>query len=426
MAVTAEYTYNTYWCSETDNTFCGQKMLLTSITSINHNLQSSGMQVSMNQLRPTRATWIEVSEQALRTNVAQIQKLLPASCRLMAVVKANAYGHSAIDVAPILLDAGANYLAVATLGEALELRQSGITSPILVLGFTPTWLAADAVQQAITLTVFDSNTATHYNAAADALNQPLRVHVKVNTGMNRLGVKPDQAIPLFQQLAHLSHLEVEGVFTHFATSDLLDKSFAREQFARFATLLHHLTQHGLRPPLAHAANSAALLTMPETHLDMVRSGIALYGLHPDPDETQLPSGFQPALSWKAVVAQVNKLEPGESVSYGQEFVATRRSTIAVVPIGYADGFPRKPNNYGSLLIHGQPAPIVGRVCMDQVMIDVTDIDRIQQVCQSDEVVVIGRQGDAEITVEQVAQTLRTNNYDVVSRILSRVPRIISP
>ncbi len=244
--------------------------------------------------------------------------------------------------------------------------------------------------------------------------------------MNRLGVAPNEAIALFQQLGSLSYLDVEGVFTHFATSDLSDKSFAHEQFARFTTLLQQLASQGLRPPLAHAANSAALLTMPETHLDMVRSGIALYGLHPDPDETRLPDGFQPALAWKAIVAQVNRLEPGESVSYGREFVAPRRSTIAVLPIGYADGFPRKPNNYGSVLIHGQFAPIIGRVCMDQAMIDVTDIDRIQQVCQGDEVVVLGRQGDAEITVDLVAQTLRTNNYDVVSRILSRVPRLVSP
>lgn len=384
------------------------------------------IQIPLNETYPRRASWIEVSEQALRNNLTRLRTMLSPGCRLMAVVKANAYGHGATNIAPILVDAGANYLAVATLDEAIEIRQSGLTVPILVLGYTPPWLAGAAALHNIALTLFDGETARHYSTTATQLNRNLTVHVKINTGMNRLGVAPDDAISLFQQLGRLSNLNVEGVFTHFATSDLLDKSFAHEQFARFDTLLQRLANQGLRPPLAHAANSAALLTMPETHLDMVRSGIAVYGLHPDPDETRLPDGFQPALAWKAIVAQVNRIEPGESVSYGREFVATRRSTIAVLPIGYADGFPRKPNNYGSVLIHGQFAPIIGRVCMDQSMIDVTDIDRIQQVCQGDEVVVIGRQCSAEITVDQVAQTLHTNNYDVVSRILSRVPRLISP
>lgn len=380
----------------------------------------------MNDVNPTRATWIEVSEQALRNNVAQLQAHLSPGCRLMAVVKANGYGHGATQIAPILVDAGASYLAVATLEEAVELRQSGLSAPILVLGYTPPWLAKTAALNNIALTLFESETANQYASVASQLDRRLTVHVKVNTGMNRLGVVPGDAGSLFQQLGRLSQLNVEGIFTHFATSDLSDKSFAQEQFARFEALLHQLAKQGLRPPLAHAANSAALLTMPETHLDMARSGIAIYGLHPDPDETKLPTSFQPALTWKAIVAQVNRLEPGESVSYGREFVTTRRSTIAVLPIGYADGFPRKPHNYGSVLIHGQTVPIIGRVCMDQAMVDVTDLDRIQQVCQGDEVVVIGRQGRAEITVDQVAQTLRTNNYDVVSRILSRVPRLISP
>ena len=379
----------------------------------------------MNLQKPTRPTWIEVSESALRNNLAQIRRALVPGTKLMAVIKANGYGHGAANIAPILLDEGADYLAVATLGEALELRQANIAAPILVMGYTPDWLVHEAIQQSITLTIFDEESATSYNQAALAQNRRLVVHVKVNSGMNRLGVTPPQALQLFKHLQLLSNLEVEGIFTHFATSDLTDKSFADEQFKRFQQVLDVLFQHSLRPFLAHAANSAALFTMPETHLDMARSGIAIYGLHPDPEETPLPGGFVPALSWKAVVAQVATLEPGDSVSYGREFVATRPSKVAVIPVGYADGFPRRPSTYGAVLIHGQSARIAGRVCMDQTIVDVTDIDKIQPVKQGDEVVLIGRQGEAEITVDQIASSLRTNNYDVVSRILGRVPRIIT-
>jgi alanine racemase len=227
------------------------------------------------------------------------------------------------------------------------------------------------------------------------------------------------------ELRQLPHLYVEGIFTHFATSDLADKSFALVQFSRFQHLLGQLTAMGLRPPIAHAANSAATLTLPQTHLDMVRCGIALYGLHPDADDTQLPAGFHPALQWKAQIAQVTQLQPGDSVSYGQEFVASQPMTVAVIPVGYADGFPRRPYHWGNVLIQGQRAPIVGRVCMDQTIVDVTHI--VQSggaVRQGDEVVLIGRQGDVVITAEEVGQRLHTINYDVVSRILARVPRIL--
>lgn len=374
---------------------------------------------------PGRATWIEVSESALRNNVARILKLASSRSHLMAVIKANAYGHGAAQIAPILLDAGASYLAVATLGEAIELRESGINTPLLVLGYTPNWLVQSAIEKSITLTLFDLATATDYNNIAIHNNQQLTIHLKVNSGMNRLGVTAEKALSLVQQIRSLTNLEIEGIFTHFATSDLEDKSFAYEQFARFEQMLTTLEENGLRPRLAHAANSAALLTMPETHLEVVRSGIALYGLHPDPAETPLPEGFQPALSWKAIVTQVARINPNESVSYGREFVASSPTTIAVLPVGYADGFPRRPYTYGSVLIHGCRAPIIGRVCMDQTIVDVTEIDLVQPVSQGDEVVLIGKQGSAEITADHVARALHTNNYDVVSRILSRVPRIIT-
>jgi alanine racemase len=371
-----------------------------------------------------RPTWLEIDRAALANNVRLIRQRIGPQRQLLAVVKANAYGHGAPGAATVLLQAGADRLAVATLAEAVELREAGIEAPILVLGYTPGWLAAEAIAHRITTTVFDLESAGALATAAAAANTQAVVHVKVNTGMNRLGIAPEAAPGFLAQLQREQPLQVEGLFTHFATADLADKGFLYEQFARFERLLAQLKAKGLRPPLAHAANSAALLTVPATHLEMVRCGIALYGLHPDAEATRLPAGFAPVLSWKAMVAHVLQLQPGESVSYGQEFIASNPMTVAVIPVGYADGFPRRPHHWGSVLIHGQPAPILGRVCMDQTIVDVsTIVQGGRPVCQGDEVVLLGRQGNAELGADQVAERLHTNNYDVVSRILPRVPRV---
>lgn len=373
---------------------------------------------------PPRPTWIEVSRSALVNNYRLLRSRLAATTKLMAVVKANAYGHGAAETARILQAAGADAFAVATLQEAMELRVAGIERPILVLGYTPAFQASLALKDSIALTLFDLETAAAMNAVARSQGQRLAVHLKVNTGMNRLGVKPALAPQMVAALRQFESLRLEGIFTHFATADELDKRHAEAQFTRFRQLLEELERNGLRPPLAHAANSAALLTMPHTHLDMVRPGIALYGLDPDAEQCRLPDGFRPALAWKAMVAQTGDLEPGEAVSYGREFVASRPMRIATLPVGYADGFPRKPRNWGSVLIHGRPAPILGRVCMDQCVVDVTAIEAEQgPVRQGDEVILIGRQGDAEISAAEAARRVGTNNYDIVSRILARVPRL---
>jgi alanine racemase len=372
---------------------------------------------------PGRPTWIEVDRQALAGNVRQIRRLIGPECLLMAVVKANAYGHGALPVAQTLLAAGADRFAAATLAEAVELRQGGIAAPIQVLGYTPGWQMPEAVRYGIVVTVFDLETVRTLDAAAAAVGGRAPVHVKVNTGMNRLGLAPTSAGEFIALLRDFAHVEVEGVFTHFATSDV-DRAFAGEQFAHFVALLRELESAGLRPRLAHAANSAATLTMPETHLDMVRCGIALYGLDPDVDGAPLPAGFRAALSWKAQVAQVSHLQPGDGVSYGREFVADAPMTVAVVPVGYADGFPRRPLTWGSVLIHGEFAPLLGRVCMDQCVVDVTAIAAQTPVRQGDEVVLIGRQGTQGLSAAEVGRRLGTINYDVVSRILARVPRVL--
>ncbi len=373
---------------------------------------------------PPRTTWLEIDRSALAHNLRSLRSQLAPGTRLMAVIKANAYGHGAPVTAQLLQTAGADAFAVASLSEALELRQAGIRVPVLVLGYTPGWQADLALAYGVTLTVFDMETAAALQAAAAMQRQSLTLHLKVNTGMNRLGVSPPEAPALLSALQQMEWLRVEGIFTHFATSDAADKVHADLQFVRFQQLLTQLADAGLRPPIAHAANSAALLTMPQTHLEMVRSGIALYGLDPDRDECRLPPGFSPVLSWKAIVVQVNSLAPGEAISYGREYITHRPTRAAVIPVGYADGFPRRPHHWGHVLIHGQPAPILGRVCMDQTIVDVTEIEPLWgTVCQGDEVVLIGHQGERSITAADAGDRVQTNNYDIVSRILPRVPRV---
>jgi len=373
---------------------------------------------------PLRPTWIEIDHSAIANNVQQLKHCIGRHCLLMAVVKANAYGHGAVAVSHTVLAAGADRLAVATVAEALELREAGIHAPILVLGYTPARVAQDVIRSGVTVTVYDVETTAALARAGQQSKRPARVHVKVNTGLNRLGIAPDEAVRLFTMLQSEPYIEAEGVYTHFADADAMDKRFALKQFAQFEELLRTLESVGVRPPLAHAANSAATLTLPQTHLQMVRPGIALYGLHPDIEQTRLPDEFRPALSWKARIAQLRRLQPGDAVSYGREFIANKPMVTAVIPVGYADGFPRSPRHWGSVLIANQFAPIIGRVCMDQTIVDVTDIiAQGNTVRQDDEVVLIGRQGIAELSVDVVGQRLRTNNYDVVSRILARVPRV---
>lgn len=372
---------------------------------------------------PPRPTWLEIDLGAIANNVRLLRRLVGSDPLLCGVVKANAYGHGAVPVSQAILAAGVDRLAVAAALEGMELRQAGIQAPILILGYTPLWQAAAVVDAGLTTTIFDLESAQALDTAAAQAGQRAVVHVKVNTGMNRLGVNVDQAGSLLAAISDLPNLTLEGIFTHFHSADLVDKQATQIQLARFTHLLQELETAGLRPPIAHAANSPATLTLPESHLDMVRAGIALYGLPPDDPQTLLPSGFQPALSWKAVIAQVRELSAGEGVSYGHEFVASTPRVIAVIPVGYADGFPRAPRHWQSVLIHGHFAPIVGRVCMDQFMVDVTEIATHRQVTQGDEVVLIGRQGENELTAQEVGRRLGTINYDVVSRILSRVPRL---
>lgn len=368
---------------------------------------------------PGRPTWVEVNLDAIAHNVRRVVEIVGPNVQVMAVLKADAYGHGALRVARTALNNGARMLGVACLGEALALRRAGIAAPILILGYTPPWQAREVVLHDISVALFSLDVAQALNRAAIELQSKAKVHIKVDTGMGRLGLLPEQVGEFVEQLRSWPSLVLEGIFTHFAMADSHDKSYTRWQLSRFQGVLRELEEKGVRIPYVHAANSAAILEMPETHFNTVRLGIAMYGLDPSP-EVPCPPDFLPALTFKTMVAQVKSLPAGSPISYGCTYRTARPSRIAVIPVGYADGFRRAPAHWGEVLVRGKRAPIVGRVCMDQTMIDVTDIPGVRE---GDEVVLIGRQGQEEITVEDVAKRLGTINYEVISEIMARVPRV---
>jgi len=373
-------------------------------------------------MRAERPTWVEIDLSAIGNNTRRLKSLVGPRVRLLATLKADAYGHGALKVARTVLHNGASMLGVATVSEAAPLRNAGISAPILVFGYVPLWQMREAVRLNLTVTLYALESARALSRAALALGQIMKIHVKIDTGMGRLGVwaeQIDEILTLLQEIVALPGIELEGIYTHFAMADAQDLTHARMQLARFQDVLRVVETQHLRPPLVHAANSAATLSLPEAHFDMVRPGIALYGMDPS-TEVRLPEGFRPALSFKTQVAQVKVIPAGECISYGCTYTTDRPTRVAVLPVGYADGFRRAPANWGTVLIHGQEAPLLGSICMDQCMVDVS---HIPQVRMGDEVVLIGRQGTATLSAEQVAQRLGTINYEVVAEILARVPRV---
>jgi Alr-MurF fusion protein len=368
-----------------------------------------------------RAAWMEVDLGAIAENLERLREIA-APAAVMAVLKADAYGHGAVRVARTAVQHGAALLGVAVLSEATALRERGVVAPILVLGYTPAWQAREVVRCRAAVSLFSLDVARALSAAAAALAQPpVAVHIKVDTGMHRLGLAPDEVLPFAREVSRMGGINIEGLFTHFASADEADAAYTRLQLERFQRVLDEWEAGGLpRPRWVHAANSAATLRFPEARFDLVRTGIALYGMDPSA-EVRCPAGFRAALSLKTQLAQVKEIEVGEPVSYGRTWVAERNSRIGVLPIGYADGFRRAPANWGEVLVRGRRAPLVGRVCMDMCVVDVTDVEAARV---GDEVVLIGEQGDDRISAEEVATRLGTINYEVVSQILARVPREI--
>jgi len=367
-----------------------------------------------------RPVWAEVDQGALRANARWLSDAV-APARLCAVVKAFGYGHGPVRAAEAAVAGGASWLAVATVEEGVQLRQAGITEPVLLLSEPLPAAMADVVAWGLTPTLY---TETGVDAAARAVDayggrSTLPVHVKVDTGMHRVGAAPAQAAALASAVARQRGLELQGLCTHFAVADEPDDPFTKQQLQRFQDVVDRLAADGVRPALLHAANSAAAIAFPEARFDMVRCGIALYGLAPSPELAAACSGLRPAMSVKARVSFVKRVEAGERVSYGLRYRFERPATVATVPVGYADGVPRRLSALGGqVIIGGRLCPIAGTVTMDQITVDCGDDD----VVPGDEVVLLGRQGDADVTAWDWAGRLGTIAYEVVCGISSRVPR----
>ncbi len=380
-------------------------------------------------------TWAEIDLKALAHNCRELRRVTSPGADLMAVVKADGYGHGACQAARTALDHGARFLGVARFEEAVQLRAAGFGAPILVFGHSLLGHVAYLAGNDIRASVSTVESARQLSEAAVSAGKTLKVHLKIDTGMGRLGLLPDalggvpaggsrpSAIQEVLAIASLPHLEVEGIYTHFANADTTDKTHVRGQFVLFMEFLEALEKQGFQAQFRHAANSAATITLPETHLDMVRLGIALYGLRPSEAVDCSRIHLKPVLSLKSTVIQVKTVGPGFSVGYGSTHRTSRFTQIATVPIGYADGFDRKLSSRGHMLVKGVRAPIIGRVCMDLTLIDV---GHISGASLGDEVVILGRQGEETISAEEIAEQLGTIHYEVVSSLTSRVARICTP
>lgn len=362
-----------------------------------------------------RDVYAEIDLNAIRHNFTEIRRRIKPASKLCAVVKANAYGHGAIEVSKVAVECGADFLAVATVDEGLELRRAGFTLPILILGLIPNAAAEVVVAADLTQAVADFELAKKISAAAVSLNKVAKIHLKVETGMGRIGVAPEEAPQLAVKISGLPNVELEGLFSHFADADSPDRTFTNRQIKIFSDVAKKIRGAGVELKICHIAESAAALDIPEAHFDMVRSGIINYGLYPSAD-FQRTIELKPAMKLVAKIVYLKKISAGVSIGYGREFVAERDSLIATLPLGYADGYIRAYKNF-HVDIRGQLAPIAGRVCMDQTMVDVTDVD---DAAVGDEVILFG--SDA-VTIDDAARHLNTINYEITCLVSSRVPRV---
>jgi alanine racemase len=356
-----------------------------------------------------RPAWIEIDLARLRRNLQIIRRDLPPNVQLLAVVKDDAYGHGAIDASAVALEEGATFLGVSTLEEAMALRDAGIKARILLLGERQESELPWCVAYDLTVCVNDIHTAQKLARAAAGFEKRVPVHVKINSGMTRYGVRWDEAFPLLEAIAHEPSLQLEGAMSHFSQSDETVKDFALLQMSRFDEVMALVRQHRVPLGMQHLCNSGGYLDLPQAHRDMVRVGILMYGIFPSTVCRRI-EGIQPVMSVKARIAALQKLMPGEHVGYGMRYTATTNHRIAVLPIGYGDGFPRV-RNQGHVLLHGQRAPILGGIAMDALMVDVTDIPQAQMW---DEAVLMGEQGGEVITARDVAQLKNSVTYDVLT------------
>lgn len=377
---------------------------------------SSTTQPALPEGRPTACL---VDHGALRFNLGKIRERVGTRVKILAMVKANAYGHDANMVADTLSASGADAFGVATLSEGVPLRLMRIKAPILIVGGTYEDELGDLLAHTLTPALYDLEGLHRLDAAVRRHGGTLGIHLKIDTGMGRLGLAAADYDSWTAEIKKLGALRLDGIFSHFSHAESVVGDYTRRQLETFKRVLERLRSENIRPPLAHLANSAATITLPAAYFDMVRPGIMLYGVYPAPEMAgAIP--LQPALTWKTKILQLKKVPAGASISYGETFITKRESLIATLPVGYADGYPRLLSNRGEVLVGGQRAPVAGRVCMDLTMVDVTDIRNVKQ---GDEVVLLGRQGNAEISADRLAAWANTISYEILTSISARVPRI---
>lgn len=375
----------------------------------------------MYNLKKIRGAWAEIDLDALAHNMEEIRRLVREDALVTAVIKADGYGHGAKKIAQTLLDNGADRFAVAVLDEGIELRQAGFEVPVLILGFTDPERAEEVVKYNLDQTVYSWELAEALSKEAARQNKKAKIHIKVDTGMGRIGLQPNnESVNLIKKISELPNIILEGIFTHFAVADTADKRYTEEQYEKFNWIISELQKQNVEFNVRHCGNSATIIDLPDMHMDMVRAGIILYGLAPSNEVLLKKIDLRQVMSLKVRITHVKEIEAGQSVSYGRKFIASKKSKIASLPIGYADGYTRMLSGKAEALVKGKRVPVVGRICMDQCMIDITGIEDVKV---GDEVVLFGRQGKDMIHIDELAEKLGTINYEIVCMISKRVPRV---
>jgi len=374
----------------------------------------------MQKIKELRPVWAEINLDNLAHNIQEVKRVVKDGTLITAVIKADGYGHGAVQIAETLIENGADRLAVATLSEAIQLRKSYKDIPILILGYTPNDSASLVIKYDIIQTIYTYDQAAALSKKAVELDDEVKVHIKIDTGMSRLGMQPNEdSIEIIKQINMLPNLTIEGMFTHFAVADEIDKEFTYNQAEKFNFVCEALKEADIDIPIKHVSNSAAIIDLPELNYNMVRAGIMLYGLYPSNDVDKEKVRLKEVMSLKARVSHVKEVEEGIGVSYGLTYKTDKKSKLATLPIGYADGYTRMLSGKANALVKGEKVPVVGRICMDQCMIDATGLD----VTSGDEVVLFGSDGKKHITIDEVAQSINTINYEIVCMISKRVPRV---
>lgn len=371
-------------------------------------------------MKNIRPVWAEVDLKAIENNIKEIKRVAKDK-EIIAVVKADAYGHGALDVVPVLLKNGADRLAVAVITEAIELREAGINVPILILGYTPISFADDIINYDIEQTVFDLNYAKELSKAALRLGKKAKIHISLDTGMGRIGFIPnEESINAIEEISKLDGIEIKGMFTHFSTADEADKNYTREQFEKYKWTVDQLEKRDINVGIKHVANSATIIDLEEYYYDAIRPGIILYGYYPSNEVNKEKIKIRPALTLKSHVIHLKEVKEGTYISYGRKYVTKGIEKIATLPIGYADGYTRLLSGKVKVIINNKLVPVVGRICMDQCMVNVSELDSVKV---GDEVILLGETENCKYNADDIAKEIDTISYEILCMIGKRVPRV---